>query len=38
MHVIKIGQPDVIRPSVSADRSRMAAPEIGAKDRQTANA
>jgi hypothetical protein len=32
------GQPDIIRPSVAADRDRVAAPMIGAIDQETANA
>jgi hypothetical protein len=33
-----VGKPDVIRPSVAADRDRVAAPIIGAIDQETANA
>jgi hypothetical protein len=35
---IEIGQADVIRPAVAADRSPMAAPEIGAIDQEPASA
>jgi hypothetical protein len=35
---LDIGQPDIIRPAVTADRCRMAAPVVGAIDQQTANA
>jgi hypothetical protein len=35
---LDVGQPDVIRPSVAADRRPMAAPEIRAIDQQAANA
>jgi hypothetical protein len=33
-----VAKPDVIRPSVAADRDRVAAPIIGAIDQETANA
>jgi hypothetical protein len=33
-----IGQPNVIRPSIAADRCVMAAPKIGAVDQQPAHA
>ena len=33
-----VGKPDIIRPSVAADRDGVAAPIIGAIDQQTANA
>jgi hypothetical protein len=35
---LDVGQPDVIRPPVAADRGPMAAPVIGAIDQETANA
>jgi hypothetical protein len=35
---LKVGQPNVIRPSVPADRCRMAALVIRAIDQQAANA
>jgi hypothetical protein len=35
---LDIGQPDVIRPSVAADRDRVAAPIIGPTDQEIANA
>jgi hypothetical protein len=33
----KVGQPNIVRPSVAADRGPMAALEIGAIDQQAAN-
>jgi hypothetical protein len=35
---LDVRQPNVLRPSVAADRGPMAAPEIGAIDEETANA
>jgi hypothetical protein len=34
---LEIGQPDVIRPPIGADRDRTAAPEIGAIDQDAAD-
>jgi hypothetical protein len=35
---LEIGKPDVIRPSIAADRCVVAAAKIGAVDQETANA